>query len=208
MLLMFLSGLTNAQEEKDLKFLFPFEVQVGVNHLMKSESFQPKTGYGFSFKKLLITKNHFALLSGFSAHVLKFKKERMRSGRYTLYKDMDFSRYGISFPLLARGILGNKKQFFIETGASFGIIPSLKGKGTKIVDLPLEPKRTSTVSEKFIPNYNPDFGGIIGIGSRIPLNRLIGVLTVSFHKSLLSYHQNSSPETNTYITAKFGLYFQ
>lgn len=207
-LLIFLPNFTKAQDENNLKFLFPFELQIGINHLAKSESFHPKMGYGLSFKKFLFTKDHFALLSGFRMDVIKFEKRKIRTGRYTVYKDLKFNKYGISFPLLARGIIGKKIPLFLEGGLSFVIIPTLRGEGKKTVDLPLEPKVTQNVSEKFKPAYSPDFSGIVGIGTRFPLGEMRGVFTISFHKSFLRSRKNSGPKTHQFFSGILGLFFQ
>jgi len=164
-----------------------------------------KIGFGLSIRKIWFNDKNLNLISGLLFDKTKYFEESMNSGTNCSYRNMNFSRYLFSIPVLGRLNLGKRVVFFCQAGPTLEIVPLKWGKGIQSTYFPLTATTdVKNISGDFEHNYlNLNIHS--GIGLAFPVSKIKLITSVSYNKLIVPIISHGFDEQNDFISLILGI---
>jgi hypothetical protein len=180
------------------------EPGVSLNHLTGNME-AGETGFGLSIRKIWFDAKKVNLISGLLFEKTKYHEDYLLCGPNCSYRDINFSLYSFSIPLMARLNFGKKHIFFIEGGPTIDVIPINHGKGTyHIYDM-----LTGVSSENEISgNFDHDYlylGVNSGLGIIFPLSTINLLASLHYHNKIVNIASGGHNDPAEFISLRIGL---
>ena len=180
------------------------EIGMGLNHMSGYDEIETKLGYGLYVKRIWFSEKNLNLISGALFESTKYFEDFVYCGHYCYFRDMKFSIYSLSIPIMLRAKVGNRFKGFIEAGPAFEIIPLKWGKGIEVIDSPFSSKSEKEISADF-EHDNIDISANIGLGFIFPFKNLKISLSANYHSSLRNAIESQQSDLSKYLAIKTGI---
>jgi hypothetical protein len=202
------SSFTYSQNNEGNNFKFPpLEIGLNINQLKANDKdIENKMGFGVSICRIWFPEKRISIVSGLLFSQTRYFENYISSGQYSNYKDMTFSLYSFSVPLLLRANFGHTYKIFAETGPSFDLMPVLRGNGIEVTYPPIGNNYETKISGGFDHDLTA-FGANFGIGLKFPLKSLKMIIGSSYHCDLNTIlEKRTNTLYNNYLLIRLGIF--